>query len=138
MSVGDAIPAQNAFLAIRYTLNDGVAFSLFQGHRIPLIIIQSVLVVAILIVILALYRSVRLGKPRMAFASFSLMLGGGVGNLIDRVATGQVTDFISIGSFPIFNVADICLTTGCGLLLIYSIFYTGGDKTDKTGGDKDG
>jgi signal peptidase II len=129
MSVGDAIPAQDAFLAIRYTLNDGVAFSMFQGYRAPLIIIQSILVVAILIVVFILFRRVaRVRKPYMVFMSFSLMLGGGIGNLIDRIATGRVIDFLSIGSFPIFNVADTCLTTGCGLLLLYVLRYTGGNE----------
>ena len=50
-----------------------------------------------------------------------LMLGGAIGNLIDRFTQGYVTDFISVGSFPVFNVADSCVTVGVGLLVLATI-----------------
>jgi signal peptidase II len=120
MTLGQTIPKGDSFFCIRYALNDGVAFSMFQGHRVPLIIIQSVLVIAILAVMLVVLRKM---FSALLLLSFSLMLGGGLGNLIDRIAFGQVTDFISVGSFPIFNVADMSLTVGCGLMLLYVLLF---------------
>jgi signal peptidase II len=120
MRLGQAIPAPDAFATIRYTLNDGVAFSMLEGHRSALIVLQLCLVLAIIIVMLFLCR--KSATPLMVIA-FSLMLGGGIGNLVDRILFGQVTDFISVGSFAIFNVADACLTTGCGLMLLFVILY---------------
>jgi signal peptidase II len=49
------------------------------------------------------------------------MLGGGIGNLIDRILSGKVTDFIAVGRFPIFNFADSALTTGCFLLIFWML-----------------
>jgi signal peptidase II len=50
--------------------------------------------------------------------ALSMQLGGAIGNLIDRLLHGRVTDFISIGSFPVFNVADSSITVGCVVLVL--------------------
>lgn len=123
MTLGEALPSQDAFFSLRYALNDGIAFSLFQGYRVGLITIQSILVVGIIIVMIYVLRRF---PSRLAVVIFSLMLGGGIGNLIDRIASGKVTDFFSVGTFPIFNVADTCLTIGCGLMLVCLIFFEKG------------
>jgi signal peptidase II len=115
MHLGEAIPSEDAFFSIRYALNDGVAFSMFQGHTSVLIAIQSILVLVVLAVMILFLRRMFSAGTLCAFA---LMLGGGIGNLSDRILFGKVTDFISVGSFPIFNVADSALTVGCGLLLL--------------------
>jgi signal peptidase II len=47
-----------------------------------------------------------------------MQLGGAIGNLIDRLRIGHVTDFISVGTFPVFNVADASITVGCAVLLV--------------------
>jgi signal peptidase II len=123
--LGDAVPSPDSFIKFFHVLNDGVAFSMFQGHRAPLIALQSVIVVVIVGIMLAMYR--RFGgvrSPLTLMTSFSLMLGGGLGNLWDRISTGLVTDFVSVGSFAVFNVADACLVAGCGLLILYVLRYT--------------
>jgi len=124
--VGGAVPGEASFVKLLHTLNDGVAFSMFQGYRLPLIIMQSVLVVVIVAVMFISYK--RLGDarhPLVVMTAFSLMLGGGLGNLCDRISTGLVTDFVSVGSFAVFNAADACLTTGCGLLILYVLRFSG-------------
>jgi signal peptidase II len=124
--LGAAVPEGSSFVKLLHTLNDGVAFSMFQGYRLPLIIMQSVLVAVIVAIMLIAYR--RLGnarRPLVAMTAFSLMLGGGLGNLCDRISTGLVTDFVSIGRFAVFNTADACLTTGCGLLILYVLRFAG-------------
>jgi signal peptidase II len=127
--LGESVPDAGAFVRLWHTQNDGVAFSLFQGHRAPLMAIQSVIVVAIAVLMIVCFRRLRSARhPLMAMTAFSLMLGGGLGNLYDRLDTGLVTDFVSIGRFAVFNAADACLTAGCGLLLLYVLLYTG--RTD--------
>lgn len=124
--VGSAVPNEASFVKLLHTLNDGVAFSMFQGYRLPLIIMQSILVAVIVAIMVIVYR--RLGNaryPLMVMTAFSLMLGGGLGNLCDRISTGLVTDFVSIGRFAVFNTADACLTTGCGLLILYVLRFVG-------------
>jgi signal peptidase II len=67
------------------------------------------------------YSLIRIGKtqPRVSLA-LSLVLGGAIGNFIDRVSTGQVVDFLdfTLINFPIFNVADMGITIGVGILLL--------------------
>jgi signal peptidase II len=126
MSLGQAIPSQDSFFSIRYTLNDGVAFSMFVGHRAPLILIQSLLVVLIVGLMVYLLRKI----PSVCLLiAFSFMLGGGIGNLIDRIVFGRVTDFLSAGSFPVFNLADTFLTSGCVIMLLWVILS--GKKHEK-------
>jgi signal peptidase II len=124
MVLGQSIPDDASFLSITYALNDGVAFSMLRGMRWQLVIIQSVLVIVILVVMKIVLR--HMNSTGMLIA-FSLMLGGGLGNLSDRLATGEVTDFISVGDFPIFNIADMCLTIGCAIMIL-CIFLSERDK----------
>ena len=114
------------FFYIIYTNNPGAAFSILLGKRIFLI------VVAILIIgILLYYIKKNKVDGKLNIIAFSLIIGGSLGNLIDRIVRGYVVDFISIklGSynFPIFNIADTLIVVGVFLLLIGN---TGGNKND--------
>ena len=103
-------------LNIYYCLNDGAAFSELSGHRALLVVLTS----AIILGVLAVMVSGRVKRP-VYLAAGALVLGGGIGNLIDRIFNeGLVIDFIdfSIINFPIFNFADICAVCGAGLLLL--------------------
>ena len=63
--------------------------------------------------------------------ALSLMLGGAIGNLVDQFTLGFVTDFVAMGRFPIYNVADSCVTIGVGLMLLDMIIKEkNGSKTD--------
>ena len=118
MAYGQSIPAEGGFVRVLYTLNDGVAFSMLQGTGTVLIVIQAVmvLVISIALVLLNLKRI----SPVPLYC-LSLMLGGGIGNLIDRIMTGKVTDFIAVGDFPVFNLADSALTVGCFIMIFWLI-----------------
>lgn len=99
-----------------YTLNNGAAFSKLSGKTVFLIIITS----AVILWLLYLMIAKKVHRP-VYLASISLILGGGIGNLIDRIFNeGLVVDFIDIRiiNFPIFNFADICAVCGAGLLLL--------------------
>lgn len=116
MEVGQSIPEEDTFFNILFLENDGIAFSLFQGNRWTLVAIQIVLIIAIILVMFYVLRRI---DSKLLRISFSMMLGGGIGNLIDRILLGKVVDFISIGSFAVFNFADMSLTIGCGIMIIY-------------------
>lgn len=101
------------YARIVHWTNTGVAFGLFQGRG------QIFTVLAILVAIAIIYYFPRVpaGDWTLRIA-MGLQLGGALGNLVDRVVQQHVTDFISIGTFPVFNVADSSITVGVGVLIL--------------------
>jgi signal peptidase II len=95
-----------------YTLNKGAAFGILQGQRLFFIIV-SVLFIAILI-----WQYKEILKHKSFTILTALLLGGTFGNLYDRVLTGVVIDFIDVGFWPSFNIADTALTIGVIGLII--------------------
>ncbi len=104
---------------LRYILNDGMAFSLLSGKQLFLTAFTTLALAAI-----AVYLA-RKRPPKMETAAWTLILGGGIGNLIDRALNGVVVDYINFlfVHFAVFNFADICITFGA-VLLIVSLFFT--------------
>lgn len=102
---------------LTYTRNSGIAFGLLAGRNFPLYVFSIVAAVAVVVLFL---RHDKLSVAR--HLSLALILGGAVGNLIDRVTTGEVVDFILLAwrghEFPVFNVADIAVTTGVALFAL--------------------
>lgn len=108
--------------------NNGAAWGILAGKQVLLIIVTGAMMLAILAAMI-FYRS-RLSRPE--FIALTLVLAGGIGNLIDRVGQGYVVDFIQFSfwkKFPIFNVADICVTIGVALLVLCILFFD--DKKEK-------
>lgn len=101
-------------VSLGLSYNSGMAFGLFQGQRWPLLVVGAIIVAGLIFWL----RRERSGQSR---AGLSLILGGALGNLIDRLARGAVTDFIDLQAFdlqwPTFNLADTALTVGVLLLL---------------------
>jgi signal peptidase II len=95
-------------------LNTGTAFGLFKGQKL-IFILFSVLVISA-IIFYARKRPEAIDKARMW--SLGLILGGAAGNLLDRVRHGCVIDFLDFHIWPVFNVADSCITIGVIILLI--------------------
>jgi len=93
--------------------NTGVAFGMFQGVNL----LFTVLAFVVVVVILLFFPRVPASDWYLRFA-LGLQLGGAIGNLIDRVLIGHVTDFISVGTFPVFNIADGSISTGVAILLL--------------------
>jgi signal peptidase II len=108
-----AITLIPGFLSINLVMNTGAGFGLFQGQRWLLTWI-SVMVVGLI-----LYYYDRI--PERERIPFALILGGALGNLIDRLLLGYVVDFIDLSFWPAFNIADSALTIGVALLLLQSI-----------------
>ena len=113
----DIIP----FLALVHSRNTGVAFSLFSGVD-SLWLSLAVLAIVVFIAVLAVRTD-----PAQVFArlGFALIIGGAVGNLIDRFLRGYVVDYVyfhtPVWSFAIFNLADAFITIGAGLIILEEI-----------------
>lgn len=92
--------------------NTGAAFGIFQSGGMVFTIVAIVVAAAILYY----YPRIPSGQIPLRLA-LGLQFGGAVGNLIDRLARGTVTDFISVGSFPVFNIADASISIGVAILI---------------------
>jgi signal peptidase II len=110
------------FFRIIYVHNTGAAFGLFQDQSFALTIIGLVSVAALLVYALSFYRHFPLLNNRLSNLALGIILGGTVGNLIDRLNPnlGGVTDFISIGIWPAFNIADSAIIVGV-IIFAYSL-----------------
>ena len=116
LALGEAwapIPAIGEFFRFLYWQNRGAAFGTFQNAG-PILTVIRVLIALFIVVF---YQKAEI-KDTLMKVSLSLMLGGAVGNLIDQFTLGFVTDFIAVGRFPIFNIADSGVTVGVGLMLL--------------------
>ncbi len=116
----DPITVIPGVLSFAYTENTGAAWSMFSGQRWLLVGVTSLMIIGLLAVIL----SGRYRRCVMALIGGSLVIAGGVGNLIDRLYRGYVVDFIRTDfmSFPIFNLADCFVVIGAIMLFIYFVF----------------
>ena len=124
MSIGDTAFSLGLF-DITYVKNEGAAFSMLSGRMSLLSIISIVFCIAVVIYWIK-------KKPTHPLLCTSLMMifSGAFANAIDRIFRGFVVDFINATfiSFPVFNIADIAITVGAGLLILYEILF---DKEDK-------
>lgn len=110
---GDVLLIPNV-LHLVYWENTGAAFSILTGRTTFLAVVTG----AVLLCILLLLVLKKITEPLLIIA-FSLILSGGVGNLIDRIVRGFVVDYIYFVpiNFPVFNIADCCVVIGCGLMI---------------------
>lgn len=108
------------FFRITHVHNTGAAFGLFQGQSFILTIIAIVAITVILVYALVSYRYFPWLDSRLGKLALGLVLGGTVGNLIDRLRLGYVIDFIDFDYWPAFNIADSFVTIGV-ILFAYSL-----------------
>lgn len=108
------IPVIGDTARIAYSHNTGVAFSLFQGMP-QLLTFTSLAIIAGAIYF---YATQLPNHKRLIQITLGLILGGAFGNLADRIRLGYVVDFIQVGWFPIFNVADSAISVGAALLML--------------------
>lgn len=115
-TVGIDMETIPGFFKFLYTQNTGAAWSMFSGSTVALIIIS-----VIIIALLGVYVFASKTKNPLFYVSLGLIVGGAVGNLIDRIFLGYVRDFIKLEfmNFPIFNTADCFLTVGVVCLVVY-------------------
>lgn len=116
LPVGDSLvpfPSLVNFFTITHFTNTGAAFGLLQGQNILFVAIAGAVVMAIVIYLRYLPRDQILVQ-----VALGLQLGGAIGNMIDRVRQGHVTDFIYFHFWPAFNIADMAIVTGVGLMAL--------------------
>lgn len=114
---GESWPSGDWPVHIRYVTNTGAAFGFLQDQTVFLVMMTFVGLAALYIY----YRYPPFDHPVTGIA-IGMMLGGAVGNLVDRVRLGRVTDFIDFPMFPAFNVADSSITIGITILILGYVF----------------
>ena len=124
LSEGDSVPSQG-FFRFTYYENSGTIFGLFPSATVILTVV-SFLAIGFLIYFFRTQRSPGL-VMRIAIG---ILLGGAVGNLIDRLFKGEVTDFVDVGRWPIFNIADASITVGIFLLIVVTSLVPNKDEAE--------
>ncbi|WP_025689324.1 signal peptidase II [Paenibacillus zanthoxyli] len=129
LEIDEQIPVIGNFFVITSHRNRGAAFSILQDQRWFLILVTVVVLIGIVWYLNKVKRT-----RRLLPLALSLVLGGAIGNFLDRALTGEVVDFLrfNFGSytFPIFNVADSCIVIGVALIILDSIMDMRGGSTE--------
>ena len=116
--------------SLTYSENRGVAFGLFQDGTVFFAVTTGIVILVAAIFLVKNYK-----KSRLFSAAASLIIGGGLGNLFERVYYGYVTDYLSLSFFPpICNFADYCITAGTVCLIVYLLFFSDYLKSEKKPG----
>lgn len=112
MTVGMSIPIVEDVFNLTYILNPGAAFGMLEHNTTFFICLTAVVLIGA-----ALARKQIMAEPPVSRYGMALFLGGAIGNLIDRINTGLVIDFFDFIVWPVFNVADIAICVGVGLII---------------------
>jgi signal peptidase II len=115
MRLGDSIPMVPGILHLTYIKNDGGAFGILGGQG-SILLLGSVVAVAFVLWMLLE------GPPaRLMALGCGLILGGAAGNLLDRLTAGEVTDYVDLRVWPVFNAADAAIVLGVAALLLATL-----------------
>ncbi len=116
LGFGESWPAEG-FFRFTFVRNTGTAFGFFQDQSMVMTVVSLVAVALIVL----FYRNAAMASP-LTRVALGLQVGGAIGNLLDRLRHGYVVDFIDVGPWPVFNVADSAIVTGIfGLLLFFTV-----------------
>ena len=154
MELHESVDIIPGVLRFTYIHNDGAAFGSMDEHRWIFMVLSTVAIVGILVFLFW-----KKPKDKLLLSSLILITGGGIGNMIDRIALGYVIDFIDFCAFPkiwmwVFNIADACVCIGAGLMALWLILdmikefkaekakkiassSLNSDSADENGGDAD-
>ena len=135
LPLGEVRPLLPGFVELKTIHNYGAAWSSFSRARWLLVITTSCIVLAILALLVR-----RIVRHPLGVLAGCLIVSGGLGNILDRVRLGYVVDMFNFQfmDYPVFNVADICVVSGCVLGLVYfQWFYEKYDKRGKADGNAD-
>lgn len=120
MDIGESIPIIKEIFHITYIENPHTAFGLFEYQTMFFVIAALISVILVILI----YKKIIFKKDSFMYIPLTLILGGAVGNLIDRVRIGRVIDFLDFRIWPIFNFADTAIICGMLILLVHFLFYT--------------
>jgi len=110
------------FFQIVRVHNTGAAFGIFKDHSLTLTIVDFVGIVVILLLVFVLRSRWSFLNSMLVTSAIGLVIGGTIGNLIDRLRLGYVTDFMDFKVWPVFNVADASVTVGV-IIVAYCIIF---------------
>ncbi|MFC2047174.1 signal peptidase II [Chloroflexota bacterium] len=131
LGVGQSL-LEVGFFRLTNVRNTGAAFGLFQGQSFPIAVVALVGVAILLAYALFVYRRFLFLDIMLSWSALGLVLGGTIGNLVDRLRFGYVTDFISIGIWPAFNLADSAVVIGA-IMFAYSLLFLSKDGKSEDG-----
>lgn len=116
-----SFPLWQDVLHLTYVENTGAAFGMLKDHRWVFMIASTVAIVGIFVYLVRHHK-----ESRLQTLSLSMLIAGGIGNMIDRMALGYVVDFIdfTLIDFAVFNIADSFVCVGVGLLMLYIVIET--------------
>ncbi len=126
MGIYQSIPVIKGFFNITHIENSGISFGMFNNgsNEIKRWILAAAVSAAMIAIFIYWLRNRT--RDKLFDISWGLIIGGAAGNLIDRILTGRVTDFLEFyyktWSFPVFNIADTCVTAGVFLIIIHTLF----------------
>ena len=121
LAVGQSLP-ETGFFRLLHVQNTGAAFGMFQEHTEVLTVISFIGIAVVMVYAFYISRRIPLLDNAVTKAALGAVLGGTIGNLIDRLQLGYVTDFLSVGSFAKFNVADASISVGITVFAIAVIY----------------
>ena len=127
---GRTYPLMKGFITLTYTENTGAGFGIFQGNTTALTVITAIVIVCILVYLI-------LAQKGNMWLRISLLfiVGGGIGNLVDRIGLGYVRDFVQFAfweDFAIFNIADSFVTVGVFMLIIVLVVMLVSERKKST------
>ena len=125
LALGEGVPFLPHILQLTYYQNTGAAFSIFEEHTWILTLISAAASVFLIILLVK-----KVFPHPFGMVSLALVLAGAVGNLIDRLFLGYVTDMFQtlFMNFPVFNVADICIVCGSIAFCVYFLLFQGKEE----------
>ena len=130
LALGESCPLLPGFVELLRVHNYGAAWSSFSGMRWLLVAVTSVIVIAVAVLVIR-----RIVRHPLGLTACALIITGGTGNILDRVRLGYVVDMFNFQfiTYPVFNVADICIVCGAILGAVYYLWFY--EKYDKRGGE---
>lgn len=122
----DTYPLWNEVFHLTYVENKGAGWGIFSNHTWLLTVATIVVVIAAVS-----YMVVKKPKDKLLQTAMTFMIGGAIGNLVDRIRQGFVIDFFdfTLINFPVFNIADCFITVGAAIFVVYVLFFS--DKKEK-------
>lgn len=135
IEVGEVRAFVPGVLDLTHIHNRGAAWGMFQGHATTLAIVAIVVVIALAAVVIARRRT-----SLVEMISFGLIVGGAIGNLIDRITQGYVTDMIRTAfiDFPVFNIADSAVTVGTAVFVVWALLLAPRDPVTEHSSEDEG
>jgi signal peptidase II len=131
MRVGESVEVVPGFLSLTHIKNDGGAFGILGGSQVVLLAGSAVAIAVVLWMLLS-------GEPSTPTTiGCGLILGGAAGNLLDRLSTGEVTDYVHFSFWYIFNAADAAITVGVVLLLLSTLWPENTARTSAIGDQRE-